>query len=172
LLSGKNTQKISFERYLQIEYLEQIIQAANERLLPLSNGQYRLSRSERLDSNGKQSGLSLDVYDTYTGQERDVKTLSGGEQFNASLCLALGMSDMIQSFRGNVQMETMFVDEGFGTLDEEALAKAIDTLVELQKTGRMIGIISHVAELKDTIPATLLVKKSKEGYSHTQFMIK
>lgn len=172
LLSGKNTKKISFERYLQIEYLEQIIQAANERLLPLSNGQYRLSRSERLDSNGKQSGLSLDVYDTYTGQERDVKTLSGGEQFNASLCLALGMSDMIQSFRGNVQMETMFVDEGFGTLDEEALAKAIDTLVELQKSGRMIGIISHVAELKDTIPATLLVKKSKEGYSHTQFMIK
>lgn len=172
LLSGKNSKKISFERYLQIEYLEQIIQAANERLLPLSNGQYRLSRSERLDSNGKQSGLSLDVYDTYTGQERDVKTLSGGEQFNASLCLALGMSDMIQSFRGNVQMETMFVDEGFGTLDEEALAKAIDTLVELQKSGRMIGIISHVAELKDTIPATLLVKKSKEGYSHTQFMIK
>lgn len=172
LLSGKNEQKISFERYLQIEYLEQIIHAANERLLPLSNGQYRLSRSPRLDGNGKQSGLSLDVYDSYTGQERDVKTLSGGEQFNASLCLALGMSDIIQSFKGNVHMDTMFIDEGFGTLDEESLAKAIDTLVDLQKTGRMIGIISHVAELKDTIPATLEVKKTKEGFSHTRFVIK
>ncbi|MBQ0140213.1 MAG: SMC family ATPase [Kurthia sp.] len=172
LLAGKNEQKISFERYLQIEYLEQIIHAANERLIPLSNGQYRLSRSQRLDGNGKQSGLSLNVYDSYTGQERDVKTLSGGEQFNASLCLALGMSDIIQSFKGNVHMDTMFIDEGFGTLDEEALAKAIDTLVDLQKTGRMIGIISHVAELKDTIPATLEVKKTKEGFSHTRFVIK
>lgn len=172
LMAGKNAQKISFERYLQIEYLEQIIQAANERLVPLTNGQYRLLRSERVDSNGKQSGLSLDVYDAYTGQERDVKTLSGGEQFNASLCLALGMSDIIQSFRGNVQMDTMFVDEGFGTLDEEALSKAIDTLVDLQKTGRMIGIISHVAELKETVPATLEVRKTKEGYSHTTWNIK
>lgn len=172
LLSGKNEQKISFERYLQIEYLEQIIQAANKRLIPLSNGQYKLLRSARLDGNGKQSGLSLDVYDTYTGQERDVKTLSGGEQFNASLCLALGMSDIIQSFKGNVHMDTMFIDEGFGTLDEEALAKAINTLVDLQKTGRMIGIISHVAELKETIPATLEVRKSKEGFSHTKFIIK
>lgn len=172
VLAGKNNLKISFERYLQIEYLEQIIHAANERLLPLSNGQYRLLRSERLDGNGKQSGLSLDVYDTYTGQERDVKTLSGGEQFNASLCLALGMSDIIQSFKGNVHMDTMFIDEGFGTLDEEALSKAIDTLVELQKTGRMIGIISHVSELKDTIPATLEVNKTKEGYSHSRFVIK
>lgn len=172
LLSGKNEQKISFERYLQIEYLEQIIHAANERLMPLSNGQYRLSRSPRLDGNGKQSGLSLDVYDSYTGQERDVKTLSGGEQFNASLCLALGMSDIIQSFKGNVHMDTMFIDEGFGTLDEESLAKAIDTLVDLQKSGRMIGIISHVAELKDTIPATLEVKKTKAGFSHTRFVIK
>lgn len=172
LLSGKNELKISFERYLQIEYLEQIILAANERLIPLSNGQYRLLRSKRLDGNGKQSGLSLDVHDTYTGQERDVKTLSGGEQFNASLSLALGMSDIIQSFKGNVHMETMFIDEGFGTLDEEALAKAIDTLIDLQKTGRIIGIISHVAELKDTIPATLAVEKTKEGYSHTKFIIK
>lgn len=172
IMAGKNVQKISFERYLQIEYLEQIIQAANERLMPLTNGQYRLLRSERVDSNGKQSGLSLDVYDAYTGQERDVKTLSGGEQFNASLCLALGMSDMIQSFRGNVQMDTMFVDEGFGTLDEEALGKAIDTLVDLQKTGRMIGIISHVAELKETVPATLEVRKTKEGYSHATWRIK
>ncbi|HWI50444.1 MAG TPA: AAA family ATPase [Rummeliibacillus sp.] len=172
ILRGQNQMKISFERYLQIEYLEQIIQAANERLNPISNGQYRLIRSDRQEARGKQSGLGLDVYDAYTGQNRDVKTLSGGEKFNASLSLALGMSDVIQSFQGNIQIETMFIDEGFGTLDEEALNKAIDTLIELQNTGRMIGIISHVAELKDAMPALLEVKKSKEGFSHTRFILK
>ncbi|WP_102691716.1 AAA family ATPase [Rummeliibacillus pycnus] len=172
LLRGQNQLKISFERYLQIEYLEQIISAANERLNPISNGQYRLIRSDRQEARGKQSGLGLDVYDAYTGQNRDVKTLSGGEKFNASLSLALGMSDVIQSFQGNIQIETMFIDEGFGTLDEEALNKAINTLIELQNTGRMIGIISHVAELKDAMPALLEVKKSKEGYSHTRFILK
>lgn len=172
LLRGQNDMKISFERYLQIEYLEQIIQAANERLKPISNGQYRLVRSNRQEARGKQSGLSLDVYDAYTGQNRDVKTLSGGEKFNASLSLALGMSDVIQSYQGNIQIETMFIDEGFGTLDEEALNKAIDTLIELQNTGRMIGIISHVVELKEAMPALLEVKKSKEGYSYTKFIIK
>lgn len=172
LLRGQNQLKISFERYLQIEYLEQIIQAANQRLKPISNGQYRLIRSDRQEARGKQSGLGLDVYDAYTGQNRDVKTLSGGEKFNASLSLALGMSDVIQSFQGNIQIDTMFIDEGFGTLDEEALNKAIDTLIELQNTGRMVGIISHVAELKEAMPALLEVKKSKEGYSHTKFIIK
>lgn len=172
LLRGQNQLKISFERYLQIEYLEQIIQAANERLKPISNGQYRLIRSDRQEARGKQSGLGLDVYDAYTGQNRDVKTLSGGEKFNASLSLALGMSDVIQSFQGNIQIDTMFIDEGFGTLDEEALNKAIDTLIELQNTGRMVGIISHVSELKEAMPALLEVKKSKEGYSHTKFIIK
>ncbi len=172
LLRGQNDMKISFERYLQIEYLEQIIHAANERLKPISNGQYRLVRSNRQEARGKQSGLGLDVYDAYTGQNRDVKTLSGGEKFNASLSLALGMSDVIQSYQGNIQIDTMFIDEGFGTLDEEALNKAIDTLIELQNSGRMIGIISHVAELKDAMPALLEVKKTKEGYSHTRFIIK
>ncbi|HIX44067.1 MAG TPA: SMC family ATPase [Candidatus Kurthia intestinigallinarum] len=171
LLRGNNEQRISFERYLQIEYLEQIIEAANERLQPLSNGQFLLQRSERLESHGKQSGLGLDIYDAYTGQTRDVKTMSGGEKFNAALCLALGISDIIQSYRGQVEIDTMFIDEGFGTLDEEALAKAIDTLVELQKSGRMIGVISHVAGLKEAIPAVLEVKKLREGYSHTKFHI-
>ncbi|MGX9134720.1 AAA family ATPase [Rummeliibacillus sp. JY-2-4R] len=172
LIRGQNGMKISFERYLQIEYLEQIIHAANERLKPISNGQYRLVRSNRQEARGKQSGLGLDVYDAYTGQNRDVKTLSGGEKFNASLSLALGMSDVIQSYQGNIEIDTMFIDEGFGTLDEEALNKAIDTLIELQNSGRMIGIISHVAELKDAMPALLEVKKTKEGYSHTRFIIK
>lgn len=172
MIRGQNNLKISFERYLQIEYLEQIIQAANERLRNLSNGQFYLIRSDRQEARGKQSGLGLDVYDSYTGQTRDVKTLSGGEKFNASLCLALGMADVIQSFQGNVSIDTMFIDEGFGSLDEESLNKSIETLIDLQKSGRMIGVISHVQELKAAIPAILEVKKSKEGFSQTSFHIK
>lgn len=171
VLRGQNDRKISFERYLQIEYLEQIIDAANMRLRELSNGQYYLTRSDRQESHGKQSGLALDVYDAYTGQTRDVKTLSGGEKFNASLALALGMSDVIQSFQGNISIDTMFIDEGFGSLDEESLTKAIDTLVALQQSGRMIGVISHVQELKSMFPAMLEVKKMKEGYSRTRFVM-
>ena len=172
MIRGQNGLKISFERYLQIEYLEQIILAANERLKNLSNGQFHLIRSDRQESRGKQSGLGLDVYDAYTGQTRDVKTMSGGEKFNASLCLALGMADVIQSFQGNVSIDTMFIDEGFGSLDEESLNKSIETLIDLQKSGRMIGVISHVQELKAAIPAILEVEKSKEGYSRTKFLIK
>lgn len=171
VLRGQNDRKISFERYLQIEYLEQIIDAANMRLRDLSNGQYYLTRSDRQESHGKQSGLALDVYDSYTGQTRDVKTLSGGEKFNASLSLALGMSDVIQSFQGNISIDTMFIDEGFGSLDEESLSKAIDALVALQQSGRMIGVISHVQELKNIFPAMLEVKKMKEGYSSTRFVM-
>ncbi|MDQ0352054.1 exonuclease SbcC [Alkalibacillus filiformis] len=171
LVRGQNEQKLSFERYLQIEYLEQIIEAANERLRRLSNGQYYLVRSNRQEARGRQSGLGLDVFDAYTGQARDVKSLSGGEKFNASLCLALGMSDVIQSFQGGVSIETMFIDEGFGSLDDESLNKAIDTLIDLQKSGRMIGVISHVQELKAAIPAILEVKKTKDGHSETEFVV-
>lgn len=172
MIRGQNGLKISFERYLQIEYLEQIILSANERLRNLSNGQFHLIRSDRQEARGKQSGLGLDVYDAYTGQTRDVKTMSGGEKFNASLCLALGMADVIQSFQGNVSIDTMFIDEGFGSLDEESLNKSIETLIDLQKSGRMIGVISHVQELKAAIPAILEVEKSKEGYSRTKFLLK
>lgn len=171
-IRGQNELKLSFERYLQIEYLEQILEAANERLKHLSNGQFYLMRSDRQEARGKQSGLGLDVYDAYTGQARDVKTMSGGEKFNASLCLALGMADVIQSFEGNVSIETMFIDEGFGSLDEESLNKAIETLIDLQRSGRMIGVISHVQELKAAIPAILEVEKTKEGISHTRFLLK
>ena len=171
-LRGQNNLKISFERYLQIDYLDQITQAANERFHSLTNGQYYLIRSERQETHGRQSGLAIDVYDAYTGLTRDVKTLSGGEKFIASLCLALGMSDVIQSFQGGVSIETMFIDEGFGSLDDESLQKAIDALVQLQQSGRMIGVISHVEELKSIFPAMLEVTKTKEGYSKTTFKIK
>lgn len=172
VVRGQNGLRLSFERFIQIEYLERIIQSANLRLKEMSGGQFELIRSERQEVRGRQSGLGLDVYDAYTGQTRDVKTLSGGEKFNASLCLALGMADVIQSFQGSVSIDTMFIDEGFGSLDEESLSKAIDTLIDLQKSGRMIGVISHVEELKAAFPAILEVKKSREGHSHTQFLIK
>ncbi|KOY81936.1 SMC family ATPase [Lysinibacillus macroides] len=172
LLNGQNSKKLSFERYIQINYLDKITEAANMRLSHLSNGQFELRRSDRLEKHAKQSGLGLDVYDAYTDQLRDVKTLSGGEKFNASLSLALGMADVIQSFQGNVHIETMFIDEGFGSLDEESLNKAIDTLIDLQDSGRMIGVISHVPELKSAMPAVLHVEKTLNGHSQTYFEVK
>ncbi|WP_229263626.1 SbcC/MukB-like Walker B domain-containing protein [Cohnella cholangitidis] len=172
MLKGDNPLKISFERYILIEFLEQILHAANVRLNDLSNGQFKLERSDRLETRGKQSGLGLDVYDAYTGQNRDVKSMSGGEKFNASLCLALGMTDVIQSYQGGVSIEMMFIDEGFGSLDEDSLNKAIATLVDLQRSGRMIGVISHVQELKQAFPAVLEVSKTKEGHSKTAFIVK
>lgn len=171
LVRGQNEAKISFERFAQIGYLEKVTHAANERLRILSNGQYFLKSTGRKEGNA-QSGLSIDVYDSNTGQTRDVKTLSGGEKFNASLSLALGMADVIQSVQGSVHIDTMFIDEGFGTLDEEALRRAIDILIDLQQTGRLIGIISHVAELKAAMPAILQVKKLKEGHSTTEIIVK
>ena len=171
VVRGENTKKISFERYLQIEFLEKIIFNANQRLQQISGGQFYLVRSDRMEKRGRQSGLGFDVYDHYTGQLRDVKTLSGGEKFNASLCLALGMADVIQSYEGGISLETMFIDEGFGSVDEESLHKAIDTLIDLQQSGRMIGVISHVQELKQAIPAILEVKKTREGYSYTNFCV-
>lgn len=170
-MKGDNPLKLSFERYILIDYLEQILVMANSRLQQLSNGQFELQRSDRLETHGKQSGLGLDVYDAYTGQNRDVKTLSGGEKFNAALCLALGMTDVIQAHQGGVAIEMMFIDEGFGSLDEESLQKAIQALVELQKAGRMIGVISHVQELKTALPACLEVSKTRDGHSQTSFVV-
>ncbi|RIX52412.1 SMC family ATPase [Paenibacillus nanensis] len=172
MLKGDNDLKMSFERYILIEYLEQILSMANARLKELSNGQFELQRSDRLEARGKQSGLGLDVYDAYTGQNRDVKSLSGGEKFNASLCLALGMTDVIQAHQGGVSIEMMLIDEGFGSLDEESLHKAVAALVDLQKAGRMIGVISHVGELKEAFPACLEVTKTKEGFSRTAIVLK
>lgn len=172
LIRGQNADKLSFERYLQIEYLERILLAANERLKDLSNGQFELLRSDRQEARGRQSGLGIDVYDAYTGQARDVRTLSGGEKFNASLSLALGMADVIQGFGGNIRVDTMFIDEGFGSLDPESLQKAIEALIGLQRNGRVVGVISHVEELKSAMPAVLKVTKSKAGHSSTEFVLK
>ncbi|PEJ59941.1 hypothetical protein CN692_03945 [Bacillus sp. AFS002410] len=169
---GDNDKMISFERYVLLDYFEQIIESANIRLDHLSNGQFQLQRKDAVEKGRKQSGLGLEVYDSYTGLARDVKTLSGGEQFNASLCLALGMADIIQAHKGGVSIDTLFIDEGFGSLDDELLSKAIDTLIQLQKSGRLIGVISHVQDVKDAMPAVIEVHKTNKGYSEISILIK
>ena len=171
LANGNNSERVSFERYVLAAYFDDIIRAANFRLIKMTNSRYTLKRKESREKGAKQSGLELEVIDAYTGKERHVKTLSGGEGFKASLSLALGLADVIQSYAGGVQIDTMFVDEGFGTLDPESLDNAINTLMELQDLGRLVGIISHVPELKERVDARLEITPGKDG-SHAKFIIK
>lgn len=171
LAKGDNSQKITFERYVLAAYFEDIVRAANMRLDKMSNGRFSLKRKNDISDKRRQAGLELDVFDAYTGKERHVKTLSGGEGFKASLALALGLADVIQSHAGGVLIETMFIDEGFGTLDNESLDSAIDTLMDLRSLGRIVGIISHVDELKERLNARLEVTASKTG-STAQFIVR
>ena len=143
-------------------YFDRILARANVRLFEMSNGRYTLIRSEE-SSGTKKTGLDLDVKDSYTGKTRPVKTVSGGEAFMASLSLALGMSDVVQSFAGGAVADALFIDEGFGSLDTNSLEQAITTLLELASNDRLVGIISHVAELKEQIPRQIEIKKSKTG---------
>ena len=160
-LSGK--ERISLETYVQTAYFDRIIQRANTRLMMMSNGQYELRR--RTTSSGSaQTGLELNVLDHYNGTERDVRSLSGGESFKASLSLALGLSDEIQASAGGIQLDTMFIDEGFGSLDENSLQQALKVLNELTNGDRLIGIISHVAELKQ-IEKQIVVEKNDTDFS-------
>ena len=134
----------------------------------MSGGQYELKRRQEADNNKRQSGLELDVIDHYNGTERSVKTLSGGESFKASLSLALGLSDEIQSLCGGIQLNTMFVDEGFGSLDEESLQQALRALTDLTEGSRLVGIISHVSDLKEKIDRQIIVTKEKTGGSRVE----
>jgi exonuclease SbcC len=170
IAKGNNTYRITFERYVLAAFLEDIIVAANLRLTQMTDGRYLLSRTQELQRRNAKGGLELEVYDNYTGMNRHVKTLSGGEGFMASLSMALGLADVVQSYAGGVQLDTMFIDEGFGTLDQESLDSAISCLVDLQKTGRLVGIISHVQELKERIDTRLEVHGSNIG-SHTRFVV-
>ena len=151
------------ETYIQMRYFDRIIARANTRFMVMSGGQYELMRRQTAENNRSQSGLELDVIDHYNGTCRSVKTLSGGEAFKASLSLALGLSEEIQSSAGGIQLDTMFVDEGFGSLDEESLQQAIGALADLTEGDRLVGIISHVSELKETIDKKIIVKKSSAG---------
>ena len=152
--------KIELETYVQMAYFERILRRANVRLMTMSQGQYELKRREDAENKKEKAGLDLNVIDHYNGSERSVRTLSGGESFQAALSLALGLSDEIQSIAGGIQIDTMFVDEGFGSLDEAALSQALKALANLADKNRMVGIISHVAELKDSINKKILVTKT------------
>lgn len=165
------TGKVMLETYVQMTYFDRIIARANTRLMMMSDGQYELKRREEPANNRSQSGLELDVIDHYSGFERSVKTLSGGESFKASLSLALGLSDEIQSSAGGIRLDTMFVDEGFGTLDDESLKQAVRALSELTEGNRLVGIISHVAELKNKIDKQIIVTKTRSGGSKAEISV-
>lgn len=160
---------VSFERYVLGAILEEVLCAANLRLHDMSRGRYRLERSVEEGGRGAR-GLDIAVFDAYTGASRPANTLSGGETFLASLGLAMGLADVIQSYAGGIHLDTMFIDEGFGTLDSDTLDVAMETLVALQSQGRLVGIISHVPELQQQIGAHLVVTKTDEG-SRTYFQV-
>ena len=166
-ISGK--EKVMLETYIQMTYFDRIIARANTRFMVMSGGQYELKRRKEAENNRSQSGLELDVIDHYNGTERSVKTLSGGESFKASLSLALGLSDEIQSSAGGIKLDTMFVDEGFGSLDDESLDQAMRALQNLTEGNRLVGIISHVTELKERIDKQIVVTKEKSGGSSITF---
>ena len=155
--------KLSLEAYVQTTYFEQIIRRANLRLTVMTDGQYELKRRTEAENRQSQSGLELDVIDHCNGSERSVKSLSGGESFLASLALALGLSDVIQSSAGGVRLDTMFVDEGFGSLDDQALNQAMKALLTLTEGDRLVGIISHVSDLKQRIDRQIVVTKTLTG---------
>ncbi len=163
-------QKVKFETYIQMRYFDYILAKSNTRLMIMSGGQYELQLSRNALSMRNQSGLELDVTDHYNGTVRSVKTLSGGEAFMASLSLALGLSDAVGSQAGGIQLETMFVDEGFGSLDDEALNKALSALGGLSEGGRLVGIISHVSGLKDRIDRQIIVSKDRGGGSNAKIV--
>ncbi|MFJ5761369.1 AAA family ATPase [Neobacillus sp. NPDC093182] len=169
IAKGQNTYRITFERYVLAAFLDDILREANVRLRKMTAGRFELLRKTDRSKGNVQSGLELLVFDQYTGQERHVKTLSGGESFKASLSLALGLADVVQNYAGGVSLETMFIDEGFGTLDPESLDQAIEALMDIQSSGRLVGIISHVPELKERIDIRLEVIAGQTG-SRTEFV--
>lgn len=162
-LSGK--QRLSFETYLQARWFDRVLAAANRRLLEMTEGRYELMRHKgaRSGAGSAQTGLDLDVLDSFTGKPRDASSLSGGESFKASLALALGLSDVVQAHAGGIELDTMFVDEGFGSLDQESLALTVRTLTGAQNSNKLVGIISHVDELRQSISHKVIVERGRTG---------
>ena len=164
-------EKVMLETYIQMNHFDRIIARANTRLMIMTDGQYDLVRRKEALTKQGQSGLDLNVIDHYNGSERSVKSLSGGESFKASLALALGLADEIQSSAGGIKLDTMFVDEGFGSLDEDSLAQAMKALTSLADNNRLVGIISHVGELKQRIDKQIIVTKDKSGGSKAEIVV-
>lgn len=162
-LSGKD--KIAFEQFVQGFYFQKILRAANLRLKNMTEGRYVLLHAQKAANKRSQAGLEIEVMDHYTGKSRSVRSLSGGEAFKASLCLALGLSDVIQAHAGGVRIDAMFIDEGFGSLDDRSREQAVEVLQQLSDGDRLVGIISHVSELKESIEKQILVKKGSKGSS-------
>lgn len=160
---GDNSYRMSLNSYVLAARLEQVAVAASERLVAMSDGRYTLQHTDAKAARGAKSGLGLEVVDAWTGQRRDTSTLSGGESFMASLSLALGLADVVQQEAGGVDIETLFVDEGFGSLDEQALEQVMDALEGLRDGGRVVGLVSHVAEMKQRIGTQLQVVKGRNG---------
>jgi len=159
---GDQKNKVTFQNYVLGVYFEEVLDRANERFTKMTNNQYEM-RIDRSKKGNARSGLDINVFDSHTGKERSIKTLSGGETFKASMALALGLSDVVQGQNGGIQLDSVFIDEGFGTLDEESLSTAMDILMELKSNGRTVGIISHVNELKQTINNQIRVIKTGRG---------
>lgn len=163
IAGGNNEKKLTFQRYVLSELLTEVAEVASIRLLKMSRHRYTLQRTDELTRKNAAGGLEMEVFDNLTGVARPVGTLSGGEGFLASLALALGLADVVQSYAGGIRLDTMLIDEGFGTLDPEMLDFAISTLLELQRGGRLVGIISHVPELTERIDARLEVVQTNRG---------
>lgn len=161
--NGRTGNNISLQRFVLSVLLDDVLIEASRRLSLMTKGRYHLLRKHDKSKGNKASGLELDVQDEYTGKNRSVATLSGGESFMAALALALGLSDVVQAYAGGIKLDTLFIDEGFGSLDQESLDLAIRTLIDLQATGRTIGIISHVSELKEQMARRIDVISSKTG---------
>ncbi|MCU1434650.1 MAG: chromosome segregation protein [Pseudarthrobacter sp.] len=160
---GDNTYRMSLNSYVLAARLEQVALAASERLVAMSDGRYLLQHSDAKAARGAKSGLGLEVVDQWTGHRRDTSTLSGGESFMASLSLALGLADVVQQESGGIQIDTLFVDEGFGSLDEQSLEQVMDALEGLRDGGRVVGLVSHVGEMKQRIGTQLQVLKGRNG---------
>ena len=161
--NGDNPRHLSFQRYVLGAFLDDVLVAASQRLHLMTKSRYRLERTERRFGGKAAAGLNLEVYDAWTGVARPVSTLSGGESFQAALALALGLAEVVQAHAGGKYLETVFVDEGFGSLDDEALDLAVSALMGLGEDGRLVGIISHVSELRERIDARLEITTGKTG---------
>lgn len=163
IATGNNPKKLVFEQYVLAGYFEEILNAANHRFAKMSSGRYRMQRIQEVGDGRTKDNLEIEVMDFYTGKARSIRTLSGGESFKASLSLALGLSDVIQAMNGGVKVDTLFIDEGFGSLDKESLDAACETLGTLVEKDRLIGIISHVQELRDRMGQQIIVEKTGSG---------